>query len=229
MLRASPHVGRGRARLLRSPGRPTPGGVSYLLIGGIVCVLALLAVAAAVVAYVVRVERRHDEAARARKRLGEGSTRPAETITGDLSLFLRFEGEGAGAMAALVERFEPHGVLQQEAVSEVAGAILAALDDATHGEVVVAAYRVVSVRSPVAGGTILCFRAQSRTPLVVVEDEARPSVHRKHVRDLLRSLAALDAAQVVSGDLLAASITSDRAAPELRTLLGPHGTHSALP
>jgi hypothetical protein len=222
-------LGRAPARAFAAlVGTAYTGGVSYLLVGGILVVVALFALAAAVVVFVVRVERRHDEAERARKRLGAGPA-PSGTRTGDISLFLRFEDHGADAMKALVERFGPHGVLPQEAVGEVAGAILAALDEATHGEVVVAAYRVVAVRSPVDGGLFLCFRTQSRTPLLVIEDEARPSVHRKHLRDLLRAIAALDASQVVSGDLLTASITHDRAAPELRTLLGPHGTPSALP
>jgi hypothetical protein len=198
--------------------------VSYLLLGGILCVLALLVAAAVVFAFVVRAERRHDEATRGRLRLGDGAE-GAKGSTGDVSIFLRFEGEGAAAMTALVARFAPHGIVPPEAVGEVARAVLAVLDDATHGELVVAAYRVQPVQSPEAGGVIVCLRAQSRAPLAVIERSA----HRKHLRALLRAIAALDAAQIVSGDLLAAEITTDRAAPSLRVLLGPHGTPPPLP
>jgi hypothetical protein len=195
-----------------------------MLLGGIVCVLALLVVAVGVVVLVVRAERRHEEAARAR-RLASGEPPPPTGSTGDVSLFLRFEGEGAEAMRALAARFAPHGILPAEAVSEVAEAVRAALDDATHGELVVAAYRVQPVRSPAPGGVIVCLRAQSRVALSVVERSAQ----RKHLRALLRAIAALEPAQIVSGDFLEAELTADRSAPELRVLLGPHGTSTALP
>jgi hypothetical protein len=198
--------------------------VSYLLVGGIACVLALVLVAAVVVFFVVRAERRHDEATGALVRLAEsGPTSPG--TTGDVSLFLRFDGEGASAMRALVARFAPHGIVPPAEVGAVALEVLASLDHATHGEIIVAAYGVRAVRSAAAGGVVICVRAQSRAPLEVASGE----MHRKHLRDLLRAIAALDEPEVVSGDVLLAPITSDGSAPELRVLLGPHGTPSILP
>ncbi|MBC7173405.1 MAG: hypothetical protein H5U40_13280 [Polyangiaceae bacterium] len=139
--------------------------------------------------------------------------------TADLTLYLRFEGS---RIDELVSRFDPHGIVAPEALPALARDLIEALDEATHGALVIAGYKAVPVRRPVPGGLIVCLRTRSRSAIVVPK---RPS-HRSDLGALLRMLAELDPAEVVSADLLRAATTTDRAAPALEVLLGPHPTPS---
>jgi hypothetical protein len=186
--------------------------VSPLLGSAVACFLVLLVLAAVGVLLVVWSERRHGPSGALRT--------PPSTVhaTADVSLYLRFEGQGARTIAELVEAHGPHGVLPKEALPEVAEAILVALDDATHGALVVAGFRVAPVYTTDPSAWVVCLRVRSRAPFSV---PARPT-HRHDLGILLRSIAALDAEQVISADFLRARPTSDRAAVTLEVLLGPH-------
>ncbi len=200
------------AELLRLRPCPITRAVSLILAVGIVCFLSLFALAAFGVLLVVRSERRREAA--------EPRRTPPRAVhsTADMTVYLRFEGRGALAMETLVDQHAPYGVLPVDALRPTAEAVLAVLDDATHGVLVVAGHRVVPVRIPVPAGLVVCLRARSRAPLAV---PIRPA-HRHDLATLLRELSTLDPAQVISADFLRAKATSDGAAPELELLLGPH-------
>lgn len=183
-----------------------------MLAAAIVCALSVVGLAALGFALVIRAERRREASGPKRE------PHRAVHSTADATLYLRFEGRGARAMEELVAQHEPYGRLPVEALRRTSEALLDALDDATHGALVIAGSRILPVRIPERTGVTVCLRVRSRAPLAV---PTRPT-HRGELATLLRDLAALDAAQVVSADFLQAKATGDRSAPALEVLLGPH-------
>src|SRR5690606_8179992 len=184
-----------------------------LLVYGGLCLLIFGVLGALGTLLVVRMERRREAA------LGPRPTPvPPVHRSGDLTLYLRLEGEGAETMAAPAAVHGPHGILPPTALRATAEATLDAMDFATHAALLVAAFQVEPVRFPKERGLVVCLRVRALHPLVA---PSRP-LHRLEVAELLRSLAALDAAQIVSVDFLLAPETTDGAAALLEPLLGPH-------
>ncbi len=182
-----------------------------MLVGAVLCFLAFFGLAAALVALAVRAERRRD------------ASRPPRQVehvphaTADLAIYLRFEEEADARAIA--------GGEAEASLRSIVERILARLDGATHGAVVIAGYKIVPVRGGDAGGTVVGLHVHSRVPVAI---PARPS-HRHDLAALLRELAALDDADVVSSELALGRRTKDRAAPALELLLGPHPAASSNP
>lgn len=187
--------------------------MSHLIVYGGLCLLIFVGLGAIGVFFVVQLERRREAL------LGQRVPARVAHSSGDITLYLRFEGQGAAQMGALVEAHGPYGILEPAAVRHVAEATLAALGDATHGLVLIAAYKAEPVRRAPEGGLVVCFRIASRRALSA---PARP-LERVELTQLLRDLASLEPAEVGSADLLRAPETSDPASPALTTLLGPNG------